>query len=120
MKKTDAEADEANPSTDKVPVEQPKVVDAAEQPKVVGPAQGPCGWGLVVRGFVEKRVRKRVGDRRIEVVTYTLGPKHVEFDVFEPESYWAKGEFVEVEVNAKIFRDRVTLTAAGRSPGEEF
>jgi hypothetical protein len=40
--------------------------------------------GLVARGQVLRRQKRQVGDDHTEVVTYTLGPRFVEVEVWAP------------------------------------
>src|SRR4051812_43688109 len=51
------------------------------------PRQELPAMGLVVRGSVVRRRRRQVGENKIEVVTYSLGPRPVEFEVWRPTGY---------------------------------
>jgi len=59
--------------------------------------------GLLVRGFVRARYRRRVGPEEREVVTYELGPTKVLFEVWEPKEYLSLGEWVELAVEVRAF-----------------
>lgn len=66
-------------------------------------------WGLMVRGRVERRIRRVVGDNHTEVVTYTLGPRSVMVDEWAPERYYQTGEFIELAVEASVYGGRVVF-----------
>jgi hypothetical protein len=72
------------------------------------PMSGPSG--LLVRGFVMRRTRRMVGnDEPREVVTYTLGPRLVTFEHWQPTRFHAVGELVELEVVPSVWNGRVTF-----------
>jgi hypothetical protein len=83
--------------------------DAAVLPlPQAGLPSGPSG--LAVRGVVMRRTRRMVGnDEPREVVTYTLGPRYVTFEQWEPSSFHAVGEVIEVEVTPNVWNGRVTF-----------
>jgi hypothetical protein len=65
----------------------------------------------VARGFVLRRKKRLVGPDEIEVVSYILGPRPVEFEIWRPNGhYYALGELVEVEVVAKTYQGTVQLS----------
>lgn len=58
--------------------------------------------------MVLARKRKWVGEHKDkEVVTYTIGPRVVSVEEWEPEAYFAIGEEVEIPVVASIWQNRV-------------
>ena len=88
-----------------------------EQPSPTGsPTVRPTG--LVIRGTVQRRRRREVGEEHVEVVTYTVGPRFAEFEVWRPEQYWGVGEEVEVEVIARVWQGVTTYQVPRQ--GEEF
>lgn len=69
---------------------------------------GPTG--LIVRGVVLRRTRKMVGNEEPrEVVTYTLGPRYVTFEQWQPTHFHAVGAVIEVEVVPSVWNGRVTF-----------
>ena len=65
--------------------------------------------GLVATGVVQRRTRRVVGDAGTEVVSYTLGPRHVVIDDWEPTSYFQIGEELSVPVTTSVWQGQVTL-----------
>jgi hypothetical protein len=55
-----------------------------------------------------RRKRRYVGENQIEVVEYTLGPRLVVVEDWEPTSYAAIGELVAWPVIAHLWNNRVT------------
>jgi hypothetical protein len=74
----------------------PLVEEAAAEPE-----------GLVARGCVMRRQRKLVGEKRTEVVIYTLGPRHVVVEDWDANGrYHQIGEFVAWPVLVTIYNSK--------------
>lgn len=103
--------DEKQTSRDRLaPAEEagPPESSQPEGLRCLQPVSGPTG--LIVRGFVIRRTRKMVGsDEPREVVTYTLGPRFVTFEHWQPTYFHAVGEVIEVEVVPSVWNGRVTF-----------
>src|SRR6266581_1775641 len=66
--------------------------------------------GLIVRGVIQRRIRRHVGENKVEVVTYTLGPRFAEVEHWEPKGvYHPLGAQVEWEVGVSVFQGRWVL-----------
>ena len=79
------------------------------QRRLVGQLDEQEPVGLVAVGVVMRRKKRTVGENDTEVVTYTLGPKMVDVDVWEPTAYWSVGTVVRLEVEWNIYNGRVTF-----------
>ncbi len=73
--------------------------------------------GLLVRGRVERRVRRIVGEQQTEVITYTLGPRSVQVEDWRPTDYYGIGEVVELPVEVGVYNGRPVIR---RSSEQEF
>lgn len=87
---------------------EPEASAGLERLASLSPGRGPSG--LVVKGVVVRRTRKMVGNEEPrEVITYTLGPRYVTFEQWEPTRFYQLGEVVEVEVTPSVWNGRVTF-----------
>jgi len=66
-------------------------------------------WGLIVRGRVERRIRRHIGENQTEVITYTLGPRMVMVEEWEPKDYFEIGEMLELPVETGVYAGLVNL-----------
>lgn len=74
--------------------------------------------GLIVTGFVLRRTRRIVGDGNV-VVAYTIGPRVVTVEHWNPEEPpYPVGADVSMEVTPNIFNGRVSFQVARNE--EEF
>lgn len=86
----------------------PEVSAGPDRLASLSPGREPTG--LVVKGVVVRRTRKMVGnEEQREVITYTLGPRYVTFEHWEPTRFYQLGEVVEVEVTPSVWNGRVTF-----------
>lgn len=64
--------------------------------------------GLVACGVVMRRKRRHVGENEIEVIEYTLGPRLIVVEDWEPAGYASIGEVVAWPVVAHLWNNRIT------------
>jgi hypothetical protein len=62
--------------------------------------------GLLVRGVVCARRKRRVGQKESELVTYVVDPGGVEVAAWNPTTYFSIGEEVEVRVAVRVFQGK--------------
>lgn len=86
--------------------------------------------GLFIRGIVEGRTKRLVGDKNKEVVKYKLkaGEKTFFIDAWSPEQYLSVGDDVEIPVYVNTYTNKkgltsinfVEITKEQEMQGEEF